>query len=754
MAYSVVNYVGDGSTVQYAVNFTNGIFSRDSVFVFLEGEEDGAGDPIARDFIWINDGLIEIQGNAPLVDQLITIRRILDASEPAVDYNDGEILTEENMDTSLDHLLGLIHTLLDGYGFEDGLQTDLDMNGFRITDLGAPVDANDAVRLQDVAIVDDGDLIVVPQEESVVLISGQLEVTFNEYGVLGASFFINGYGVDDARLLPSQYTSLDDSTIRLNESYPEGTVLRLIRNEQVASDLDSARVSYTAPFLNNVPRTVEDKLAERVSVKEFGAVGDDSTLSGAAINAAISAVKATGGTVHAPTGVYLCEEPIIIPANVLLVGDGAESTFLKRPNSTSYSGVDSVVKTEGFDTFTGTADGQQSNGVPTGFGMDDISVDGNRFNGNDVTSKHNIRFYGKRYYVGIVISIRAGGTGFYSECANFSNTGYLEDPEQNVEFLRVAQCGDNGIEYTGPNDGYIDKAIVERCGGIGYFSHSLTNTNAKHTVGKLHVYSCGYGIRNDDGIEYADELIAETSTVGEDILWSQFRSQINKMHTYGGLAGYGGASINISGNQNKISSLRMNGVGASTALIVSGDANDIECKIQGSHAHVGTVVGLNLTGNRNRVRGEINDFINAGAKGLLTAAGGTVQNSTIDLNLQGNDIGWQQNAGGTADNVITVNYSSNVSDFSGTPPAASDTVNEKGVNQHNNQEGFVTLVSGFATVSLPKAQPDTNYNLFLTGGANETFWFSARTASGFNINSSNVASTATVFWRVSTSTGI
>ena len=82
MAYSVVNYVGDGSTVQYAVNFTNGIFSRDSVFVFLEGEEDGAGDPIARDFIWINDGLIEIQGNAPLVDQLITIRRILDASEP------------------------------------------------------------------------------------------------------------------------------------------------------------------------------------------------------------------------------------------------------------------------------------------------------------------------------------------------------------------------------------------------------------------------------------------------------------------------------------------------------------------------------------------------------------------------------------------------------------------------------------------------------------------------------------------------
>ena len=152
---------------------------------------------------------------------------------PAVDYNDGEILTEENMDTSLDHLLGLIHTLLDGYGFEDGLQTDLDMNGFRITDLGAPVDANDAVRLQDVAIVDDGDLIVVPQEESVVLISGQLEVTFNEYGVLGASFFINGYGVDDARLLPSQYTSLDDSTIRLNESYPEGTVLRLIRNEHL-----------------------------------------------------------------------------------------------------------------------------------------------------------------------------------------------------------------------------------------------------------------------------------------------------------------------------------------------------------------------------------------------------------------------------------------------------------------------------------------------------------------------------------------
>jgi hypothetical protein len=154
MAFSVNTPVGDGTTIQFAVNFVNGLFSRESVSVFVDGEVDGLGDPITRSFTWINDGLIELDGAAPGDGVSIEIRRIMDKTEPAVDFQDGEILTEETADRGLDHLLNSIHELLDGYGFEN-VQTDIDMNGNSILNLATSVDASAAVsRGEAIALID------------------------------------------------------------------------------------------------------------------------------------------------------------------------------------------------------------------------------------------------------------------------------------------------------------------------------------------------------------------------------------------------------------------------------------------------------------------------------------------------------------------------------------------------------------------------------------------------------------------------
>lgn len=115
MAFSVNTPVGDGSTKHFAVNFTNGLFSRDSVQVFVEGEVDGLGEPIERTFTWIHDGLIELNGDAPGVGVVVEIRRVMDKTGPSVDFRDGEILTEGNLDRSLAQLLNILHELLDGY---------------------------------------------------------------------------------------------------------------------------------------------------------------------------------------------------------------------------------------------------------------------------------------------------------------------------------------------------------------------------------------------------------------------------------------------------------------------------------------------------------------------------------------------------------------------------------------------------------------------------------------------------------------
>jgi len=100
-------------------------------------------------------------------------------------------------------------------------------------------------------------------------------------------------------------------------------------------------VTYTAPFTGGVAETVSAKLAQIVSVMDFGAVGDGVTNDTAAIQAAIAAVTPVlpgnpwdlngnaGGTVYLPQGKYLVSpDSIVVPSWVNLKGAGKSSSIL------------------------------------------------------------------------------------------------------------------------------------------------------------------------------------------------------------------------------------------------------------------------------------------------------------------------------------------------------------------------------------------------------------------------------------------
>jgi hypothetical protein len=69
----------------------------------------------------------------------------------------------------------------------------------------------------------------------------------------------------------------------------------------------------TAPFAGAVPRTVEDKLAEHLSARDFGAVGDGVVDDGPALQAAMNAAGAAGKALLIGEGSFRTTLPLILP---------------------------------------------------------------------------------------------------------------------------------------------------------------------------------------------------------------------------------------------------------------------------------------------------------------------------------------------------------------------------------------------------------------------------------------------------------
>lgn len=91
-----------------------------------------------------------------------------------------------------------------------------------------------------------------------------------------------------------------------------------LKTSGIASN--SNGIVYTPAGVGAVATTVQSKLRESVSVKDFGAVGDGVTDDTAAIQAAIDSVKITGGRVFFPTGTYRLTTAIVVDTDAYLKG--------------------------------------------------------------------------------------------------------------------------------------------------------------------------------------------------------------------------------------------------------------------------------------------------------------------------------------------------------------------------------------------------------------------------------------------------
>lgn len=120
---------------------------------------------------------------------------------------------------------------------------------------------------------------------------------------------------------------------------PEGGALvplgdAVLRQQLADSTQGSRLVGFDLEFPGSVTRNVFEKVAERVSVKDFGAVGDGGVDDSTSFERASAYAEANGGVVYIPRGTYRIQG-ITLREGVTYMGDGQARSILRLPDSPS-----------------------------------------------------------------------------------------------------------------------------------------------------------------------------------------------------------------------------------------------------------------------------------------------------------------------------------------------------------------------------------------------------------------------------------
>jgi polygalacturonase len=284
--------------------------------------------------------------------------------------------------------------------------------------------------------------------------------------ILATNIFINGvYQEKDS------YT-LSGNTITFSIAPPLSSSIEILTNETGVINSGNANdISYTLTAPGATLQSVQTKLEQYVSVKDFGAVGDGVTDDTTAIQAALNASL----SVYVPAGTYLISAALTVPANTLFYGEGtikAKASYV--PSFLVSTAAGSTVRDLSFDgtnmpvpTGTWTGAGVGTARAPVG---STIFINGS--SGSEVAGVTLDGLTFENFPSGPVCAFYADGLRIKSCKADTVQT-YV-GAETNAVFTvdntvspSIVDCAVDGFNWKGFYFAYTTQGTMVNCAAIG-----------------------------------------------------------------------------------------------------------------------------------------------------------------------------------------------------------------------------------------------------------------------------------------------
>jgi hypothetical protein len=157
------------------------------------------------------------------------------------------------------------------------------------------------------------------QEEVITATAGQTVFNLSTInytpGTNSLSVYIDGVN----QYVGDSYLETDSDTVTFTAGLHVGAEVKFTTAVQTTTGaIDASAVGYTANFTSATAQTVQTKLEQYVSVKDFGAVGDGVADDTAAFQAAHDALPSSGGVIEVPNATgYRITSPITCTVPVL-----------------------------------------------------------------------------------------------------------------------------------------------------------------------------------------------------------------------------------------------------------------------------------------------------------------------------------------------------------------------------------------------------------------------------------------------------